>query len=65
MDLVGSSKMAGGHDSKQTLVQGEVRELAADLFEEGFQSSLIGHMGSGIQSPDGFDVACRALAPEP
>jgi hypothetical protein len=42
MDLVRSSETAGGYDPERTLVQGEVRELAADLFEEGLQSLPVG-----------------------
>jgi hypothetical protein len=56
VDLIRSSEMAGGHDSERALVQGEVRELPADLFEEGFQGFPIGHVGAGIQAPDGFEV---------
>jgi hypothetical protein len=57
--------MAGGHDPERALVQGKVRELAADLFEERFQGFPVGHMSSGIQAPDGFEIPRRALTAEP
>jgi hypothetical protein len=64
MDLVRSSEMAGGHDPERTLVQGEIRELAANFFEEGLQSLPVRDVGSSIQAPNGFEVRGRALAAE-
>jgi hypothetical protein len=65
VDLVGKPEIAGGHDPERALVQGEIRELPADLLEEGSQGFPIGHVSAGIQAPEGLEVPCRALPTEP